>query len=394
MKLKTILKAGMLYSVFVSPILFAQSAHLVVNKCLADKLSVKTELANEKNFSLIMVDENFLESVRKLSKKNHCGGFFNVSHLISNNFKKENYVSLLNKYLPPKDKSNISKGTYKIKYKAKVERILKSIIPNNIWVTLTHLTSYDDRAPNSSTGVDTAYWLKRKFETMANDARRMDTLTYFVKTGSKYKQPSVVTVIGKDIHTPAIVIGAHMDTYRHNKPGADDDGSGSAILMEIARVLIDNKVKIKHPIYLIWYAAEEPGMVGSQFVVQDFIDKKIPVKGVMQLDGAGYRHNNESTVWLIDDMVDKDLTRFVETLFKTYAKVDVGYTGCGYACSDHASWTENGFASTFPYESKDGEENPYYHTSRDTMEYISLEHMVSFTKAGIAFALELALEAD
>src|SRR5690606_4306994 len=138
-----------------------------------------------------------------------------------------------------------------------------------------------------------------------------DVSSYYIQTGTRYKQPSVVTLIGKGKRGAAIVIGAHIDTLSGNKPGADDDASGIAVSLEVSRVLLASKLKLDRPVYIIAYAAEEMGLVGSSYVVEEFLDRKIPVTAVMQLDQAGYRANPaDQTIWLIDDYVDKGLTSF------------------------------------------------------------------------------------
>src|SRR5262249_17994754 len=142
------------------------------------------------------------------------------------------------------------------------------------------------------TGVDAALWIKKSFEDLAIKAGRSDTKTWLVETKGRYIQPSVVTVIGADLKTPAIIIGAHIDTLDKDNarmPGADDDASGSAVTLEIARILLESSQSLTHPIYIIWYAAEEKGLVGSRRVVEAFVHKKTPVEAVIQFDMTGFR---------------------------------------------------------------------------------------------------------
>jgi bacterial leucyl aminopeptidase len=198
-------------------------------------------------------------------------------------------------------------------------------------------------------------------------------------------------VIGKDIKAPAIVLGAHMDTLDGRMHGAGDDGSGSSSLMEAARILLATQTTLKHPVYMIWYAAEERGLVGSQFVVEHFQHQLIAVKAAIQFDMTGYRAKaDDPTMWVYTDYTDKGLSSFVAKLIDTYVHVPVDYSRCGYGCSDHASWTDIGVPSAFPCESNFAAHNPNIHTPSDTMAHLSLEHMTNFSKLAIAFAIELA----
>ncbi len=393
----TCITAGL---VLVSNSLFAASIpheQLQVPQCLAAEITTAHEvLAENKQFKIIDISSREVESLIVLADKVQCGHFVNVSHKISGASlvaKKQSAQGVLKKSLIKS--LNIPKqnaDSYEIKHQDEVNAALKEVVADNIWQTLTHLVSYHNRSATKDTGVEVANWLKGQFEAMAIEYGRTDTTTFFVNTGW-YKQPSLVTVIGKDIDAPGIVIGAHMDTLDGRMPGAGDDGSGSSSIMEAARVLLSSKTTFKRPIYIIWYAAEERGLVGSQYVVQHFVEKSVPVKAAIQFDMTGYRVDpKDPTMWVFTDYTDKRLSNYVAKLIDTYVHVPVDYSRCGYGCSDHASWTEEGVPAAFPCESNFEDHNPYIHSSSDTMELLSLEHMTNFSKLAVAFAMELASE--
>lgn len=85
----------------------------------------------------------------------------------------------------------------------------------------------------------------------------------------------VIRVPGKD-SSHAMILSAHIDSVA--TPGAMDDGSGSAILLEIAHVLDDNKIHPETDLYLVWFGSEELGLYGSTNFVnthQELLDKTI-----------------------------------------------------------------------------------------------------------------------
>lgn len=301
---------------------------LQVPQCLASQLSSEYPvLAENRRFKIISVPSDDLDTITRLADKVGCGHYINVSHKLARakaGLLPEKAQALLN----AAPKKTIQADNYEIKHQAEVDAVLAQVNANNIWDTLTHLTSYHNRSATKDTGVETANWLKASFEKMATEYGRKDTDTYLVKTGW-YKQPSVVTVIGKDIKAPGIVIGAHMDTLDGRMPGAGDDGSGSSSVMEIARVLLASNQPLKRPVYIIWYAAEERGLVGSQHVVEEFMNKSIPVKAAIQFDMTGYRNDpNDQTIWVFKDYTDKKLSDFVASLINHYVKVPVNYSRC------------------------------------------------------------------
>ena len=397
--LRNVLSLTLLSSLTVTT--YAQtipSQHIVVApSCLIKNLHDYKILASTKDLRLIQTNEAGIDQLiaAKDNRAVVCGGFMDVTHAWQSDQAKNSTVknkaqAFLTKYAS--SPAPLKANSYNIKYETEVHQLLKQMNPQNLWTRLQALSSYPDRYSRSDNGVKVANEIKAEVETLAKNNGRTDVTVYLVPTGN-YLQPSVVAKIGSSTEA-GVVIGAHMDTLSksvlENKPGADDDGSGTVTVLEVARTLLGSDMHFKKPIYLIWYAAEEMGLVGSQYVVADFKKNNIPVSEVMQLDMTGYAHQNSPTMWLMDDNVNKELTGFLETLINTYVKQPIGHSKCGYACSDHATWTQNGYAAAIPFESSMQTYNPSIHTSRDTIEKLSLDHMTHFTSLAIAFAVELA----
>lgn len=386
-------------SLILAPSAFAASS--VVHKIIAPSCFMKnttttaTKLASipgYEMFSATTAEVEALAATKKHSKE-ACGGFVDVSMQWDeqSKLKKTSYQAFLKQYTRPA-LTTFKKTDYKIQYEKEVNTLLGTITPQNMWDNLTTLTNFQDRYANSNNGVKAAEWIKNKIESIAKETGHNDVTVYYVATGGGYSQPSVVAKFGNS-NEAGIVVGGHMDTLSstwENKPGADDDGSGSVTVMETARTILASGMKFKKPIYFIWYSAEEMGLVGSGYVVKDFTSKKIPVDAAIQLDMTGYAYKNEPTIWFMTDFVNKDLTTFLGKLMTTYVKQPFKTSRCGYACSDHASWHQAGIPASFPFESEMGNDDPYIHTSNDKMDVLSLNHMTDFVKLATAFTVELA----
>lgn len=365
---------------------------LKMPRCLADALHVPVKrLVENKDFAIVQVERRQMDALAKETLDIGCGKYTNLqTKTKTQSLTAANLRPLLKEAKP--QKKFVASSKYSIKHQEQVNKALEHIVPANIEDMLTKMVSFYNRSAYEKNGLDTAIWLKERFDGMVTQYGRDDTNSYFVETGW-FKQPSLVTVLGKDKPGEGIVIGAHMDTLGGRMPGAGDDGSGSSSIMEMLRVLMETGFKPQRPIYFIWYAAEERGLVGSQYVVQHFMDEKIPVKAAIQFDMTGYRNDGDDrTMWLFKDYTDKALTAFNAELIKTYVKVPVKYSRCGYGCSDHASWMAEGIPAAFPCETSFEAHNPYIHSPSDTMDLLYLDHMTNFTKLGLAFAIELASE--
>jgi bacterial leucyl aminopeptidase len=280
-------------------------------------------------------------------------------------------------------------------YPTQVEKLMGLTSESRFGSFLKELTSFPDRSATSDLGTKASQWLATRAGEMAQSHSRSDITIITIPTRMGYKQNSVlVKVPGHDLKLPAILIGGHMDTFSDNKPGADDDGTGVATVMEIYNALLDSGMSFQRTIYFAFYSAEERGLYGSQAMAADFQTKKIEMKAILQYDMTGFKSPKDTQeLYFVTDHVDTGLTTFLKILTETYLKIPaqlIGETECGYACSDHASWTNAGYSSVFPFEASFENYNKTLHTSKDTMELITPAHVMKFVKLGAAFAVELA----
>ena len=184
-----------------------------------------------------------------------------------------------------------------------------------------------------------------------------------------------------------------MDTLSNNKPGADDDGTGTISVLEIFRAIIDSGLTFQNDLYFAFYAAEESGLVGSKYVVKQFEQRNIELQGVFHLDMTGFNSSREDKdMYFISDYTSSSLTTWTKSLATKVLKIPasrIGDTSCGYACSDQASWNRRGYDAVYPFESTFRNYNRDIHSSRDTMANIDLDHALRFAKLGFAFMAEL-----
>jgi leucyl aminopeptidase len=116
------------------------------------------------------------------------------------------------------------------------------------------------------------------------------------------------------------------------------------------------------------------------------------VVGVLQMDMTNFRSPaSETDIRVMTDNSNAALVQFLRDLFATYmapAGFTLGNSACGYACSDHASWTESGFPSAMYDE---GPFFPLLHTPNDRLENMGgdAQHATIIARLGLAFLGEL-----
>ena len=119
-----------------------------------------------------------------------------------------------------------------------------------------------------------------------------------------------------------ILIGGHIDSAGPDIPGTNDDGSGAASVIELARVL--SKEQHQSTIVFCLFGGEEAGLVGSKYFVQHFplLDS---IALMLQLDMAN------GSGWLIptiDSKTGSTPVWLVKAAYEEYTKL--GYTGLSY----------------------------------------------------------------
>jgi len=93
------------------------------------------------------------------------------------------------------------------------------------------------------------------------------------------------------VREEAIILGAHHDHFGVQAglvfPGADDNASGTAVLLEIARVLANTGSRPKRSLLFLSFAGEEQGLLGSRFYVAHPRHPLSAVKAMINVDHAG-----------------------------------------------------------------------------------------------------------
>jgi leucyl aminopeptidase len=363
----------------VAPQAMSKESRMVLSNKAAEKVH------------LVEVDD---EQMRKLSAAIHnelrrCGGFmFHTSEM-------EGKLAL-DKQAAPMLAAALARPTYVIDNQTVVSPVLTQMQASNIAVTIADLASFVNRYYTTTGGTDASNWLKAKWEGMAT-GRSDITVAQFAHTG--YNQKSVIlTIAGTDNAAEVVVLGGHLDSISGSSsgettraPGADDDASGIASMTEALRALIASGYKPRRTIKMIGYAAEEVGLRGSQAIAQNFKANNVNVVGVMQLDMTNYK-GSAGDIYIYTDYTDSLQNDFVAKLITTYQPtLVIGYDRCGYGCSDHASWTAQGYYASMPFESSFNQDNPYIHTANDTYANSGNQanHALKFAKLAASFAIEL-----
>ena len=203
--------------------------------------------------------------------------------------------------------------------------------------------------------------------------------------------------------TKRLVVGAHYDVCG-NQPGADDNASAVAGLLELVRMIFQEKPQIDYSIDFVAYCLEEPpffasDMMGSYIHAKSLHDNKVEVIGMISLEMIGYfsdAPNSQSypsaelaklypgTANFIIVVGSEKYVAFnnkVHSLMSAGSEIDVQIinfpSGEGLAgLSDQRSYWKFGYNALMINDTA-FIRNPHYHMPSDTIDTLDFEKMTA-----------------
>jgi hypothetical protein len=212
-------------------------------------------------------------------------------------------------------------------------------------------------------------------------------------------------VEGSDLKEELIVITAHYDHLGKEGDvvfnGADDDGSGTVAVIELAEAFAKAKKEGHGPrrsMLFMTVSGEEKGLLGSAYYTEN---PEFPLKNTvcdLNIDMIGRldeKHaNNSNYVYLIgSDKLSSELHQISENANKTYSNLELDYTfndekdkNRFYYRSDHYNFAKNGIPVIFYFNGVHSD----YHKETDEVAKIDFNKMEKITRLVFFTAWELA----
>ncbi len=215
-------------------------------------------------------------------------------------------------------------------------------------------------------------------------------------------------------NVPLFIVGAHYDSV-HGSPGADDNASGVAALLEIARVFHEKLATEPSPrvrIQFVAFTLEEEGIVGSAHYAAALVKRRSPIEGMVSLEMLGYKNDTPNSqqlppglehlyprvgnfIGVVGNERSRSLLEEFVLAMKTVNGLPVeslvvsqnGEMVPPSRLSDHSPFWDNGFPALMITDTS-WFRNPHYHEDTDTIETLDLDFMTVVTE-GLARALEV-----
>ncbi len=190
-----------------------------------------------------------------------------------------------------------------------------------------------------------------------------------------------ITALYKSADNPEgkrVIVGAHYDGV--DTPAANDNASGAAVILEMAKALSDQKIALPYDIAFVSFGAEEIGLVGSeQYVYNLSREEKDSVIAMLNFDMVGV--GDTFDIGSADGFTAPDLIKMTREALK-----DMGYSPTTSVTdrSDHAPFAQAGIDAIYV------QVGPFhdYHTDLDTIEVIQPEMLTKVCELGTKLIVE------
>ena len=270
-----------------------------------------------------------------------------------------------------------------------VETIVSLVSSSNLAANVQTLQDFQTRYASTTNCESAGESLFASFTALGLDDVHFDPFTF---SGSYTSRNVVAEKRGETYPDDIYVICSHYDSTSPSRltlaPGADDNASGTAAVLEAARVLGPHSFDFT--VRFIAFSAEEWGLWGSRAYATAARAAGERILGVVNLDMIGYADAlpedlqiivNEGSTWLADLFLAAGSRYGVVGGTRT---VDASFV-----YSDHAPFWDNGYPALLAIEDEPLT-NPYYHRTTDTLDKLNLDFFTSATRTSVGLLAELA----
>ncbi len=323
----------------------------------------------------------------------------------------------------------------------RIEKLVASVSSERLQATDTKLASFGTRNTLSDTvsttrGIGAARrWIYDEFKRMSTKLQVSYDRHMLAQQGRITREVELVNVVavlpGKSARR--VYITGHYDTVNSRRPagadatataagrtapaqplvrpvinddadapGANDDGSGTSLTMELARVFADSGIEFDATLVFVTWAGEEQGLIGSMAHATDLRNAKVVVEANFNNDivgnslgGNGIVDAESVKIYALgpEDSPHRALARYVQRVAGTYvpshtirlmAREDRFGRG-----SDHSSFTANDFPAIVFREANENYERQ--HSADDKLEGVDFRYLAQNARVNVAAAASVAL---
>jgi leucyl aminopeptidase len=282
----------------------------------------------------------------------------------------------------------------KARKQAIVQALVNDINADSLEADVIWLQSFGTRFSLAGNHRSVAERIRKRFIKMGFDKAVLDSFyvnkTYRNVTYDQWQYNVIATIEGIVYADSLSVIGAHYDDIVtvgdpfSEAPGANDNASGVASVLEIARVMKKQSFKPQGTIKFIAFGAEEIGLLGSRDFASDPDGFSSKIRFMLNFDMVAYEPGSLPASWQVN-IIDYDnshsLRKEAEQMSVRYTLLQFKNDNTYFKSSDSYPFFTNGYKALFFFSASG---DPYYHTSNDLVVNYNFNYCREVVRTGCA----------
>jgi len=281
---------------------------------------------------------------------------------------------------------------------ALIYQITGDIKADSIMGYVTWMQAMGTRFALANNHRNVAVSIKNRFINMGYTDTKLDsfsiTKTYKGITYNQVQYNVIATLEGSTPSDSICIMGGHYDNITGSgdpftvAPGANDNASGVAAAMEVARVFKKNSFTPETTIKFIAFGSEELGLYGSNAFAFNASHTLVKIRFMLNKDMIVYVPGTDKSNWhvnIIDYNNSHSFRRQAELLCRKYTVIEPFNDNTYSNASDSYPFYTNGYKALFFFSKL---MDPNYHTINDVVSNCNFEYCSEIVKLNCAILVE------
>ena len=251
-----------------------------------------------------------------------------------------------------------------------IREMLDQVNMDSLRATVQYLQDYGHRLWNSDNAFAASDWIAGRMQALGLEVEQQP---FYANTwmGSGNAAPNVIGIQRGTLYPDTYVVcGSHFDSFSYqamygggNAPGADDNATGVASVLESARIM--TQYEFEYSIIYCAYGCEEMGLYGSEAYASRCQEQGLDIIGYFNNDMNGYLYGDQIHIDCIyPNSVEPIGTYYMNVGSVYYPELPIRHVNFNQGDSDHTSFNNHGYMGIYPFEDYENY-SPYIHTPND-----------------------------
>lgn len=257
-----------------------------------------------------------------------------------------------------------------IEENAIIREMMNQVDMDSLQATVQHLQDYQSRYWSSTNAFNASDWITGRMAALGLEVEQQGfyASTWF---GSGQAAPNVIGIQRGTLYPDVYVVcGSHFDSFTWsapsggNAPGADDNATGVASVLESARIM--TQYEFEYSIVYCAFGCEEMGLYGSEAYAERCHQQEMEILGYFNNDMNGYLNPGDP---IHIDCIYPNSVAPIGNYYMNVGSVyfpdlQIRHVDFDEGDSDHTSFNNNGYMGIYPFEDYQNY-SPYIHTTND-----------------------------